>query len=323
MSTWNITYNLNKSVICTGDKVILNLDIENLDPEFYLYIDNISLKGPKSLDYAYKVKSLVFPNTKQNLAILEIPIPIDIKGEVEMKLNVDTSRLTFKADSNEIDKFDNLGILVRKGPIKLQISPTPCFRAFVSRSIHDTDKPMVEPIVKMVQDWGFETNTVGVNISDFNEKHRDPTDVIIGEIIKSDCLIAIATVRDQSAFTGLYSTLQWLHTEVGFAYLQQKPIVLIIDNRINLEGILGQQKWPIIQFNYNELLKLQSELDEIMPHLRLAIADRKAEEFAQFIQDIQRRAALGGYYAALEQKRLEESAPASTSLFSKLKQITQ
>lgn len=78
-------------------------------------------------------------------------------------------------------------------------------------------------------------------------------------------------------------------------------------------------------FNYNELLKLQSELDEILPYLRLAIAERKAEEFAKFIQDIQQKAAIGGYYAALEQKRLEESAPtaSSVSLLGRLKQSTQ
>lgn len=322
MSTWNIAYTLNKSVICTGDKVILSLEIQNPGKGSYLYIDKISLKGPKTLNYSYNVKSVVLPKSNQNLAILEVPIPIDIKGNVELKLHVDTSRATFKEDTNEINKFENLGILVRKGPIKFQISPTPCYRAFVSRSIHDKDKLMVEPIVKMVQDWGFETNTVGVNISVFNEKHRDPTDIIVEEIIKSDCLIAIATIRDQSAFTGLYSTLQWLHAEVGFAYLQQKPILLITDYRIDLKGILGQKKWPIILFNYNELLKLQSELDEILPHLRLAIAERKAEEFNLFIQDIQRRAAVGGYYAAVEQKRIEESAPSPVSLLSKLKQIS-
>lgn len=242
MSIWNISYNLNKTVICVGDKVILSLDIHNPDAEFYMYIDSVSLKGPKSFNYDYEVKSLVSPNSKQNLSILEVSIPIDIKGEVEMKLYVDTSRLTFKANSSEVDKFEKLGTLVRKGPIKFQISPMPCFRAFVSRSIHDVDRPMVEPIVKMVQDWGFETNTVGININTFNEKHRDPSDVIVGEIIKSDCLIAIATIRDQSAFTGLYSTLQWLHSEVSFAYMQQKPVLLITDNRIDLKGILGQRK---------------------------------------------------------------------------------
>ncbi len=323
MSTWNISYNLNKSVICTGDNVILNLDIHNLDLTFYLYIDKIHLKGVKNFNYTYQTDVLIPPDTRQNLAVLSVPIPFYIKGNNEMKLYVETSKITYKTTSQgvEVDKFENLGTLIRKGPIKFQISPTPCYRAFVSRSINPSDKPMVEPIVKMVQDWGFETTTVGIN--SFVEKHREPTDKIVEDIVRADCLVAIATIRDQSAFTGLYSTLQWLHSEVSFAYMAQKPVLLIVDNRIDLGGILGEKKWPVIPFNNNELLKLQFELDDILPYLRLAIAEKRTTQFEAFIQDIQQKALSAGYVAGLQQKRIEESSPQPTSLLDQFKKITK
>ncbi|MBL7198040.1 MAG: hypothetical protein ISS47_08065 [Candidatus Omnitrophica bacterium] len=308
--TWQIFYTLNKSVISTGDNVILNLDIYNPDKKCYLYIGDISLRGPKNLNYVYNVKILVSPDTRQNLAVLEVPIPLKAKGEIEIKLYVDTYKVTYKDDSSEIDKFEDLGTLVRKGSIKFQVSPTPCYRAFVSRSIDAIDKPIVEPIVKMVQDWGFETSTVGIN--SFVEPHRDPGDKIIEDIIKSDCLVAIATIRDQSAFTGFFSTLEWLHTEVAWAYVANKPILLIVDSSINLEGVLRQKRWPVIPFSNNELKKLQYELDEILPQFRLAVEGRKTEQLKSFIQSIQQQAARGGYLAALEEKRINDSSATTT-----------
>lgn len=306
METWNISYTLNKTVICPGDNVIVNLEIYNPNKEHCLYIDKIYLKSEKYLNYCYEIKKVVSPVTRENLALLKVPIPIRLKGEVDVKLSVDTYKLTYKKNLPEIDKFENFGRLVRKGPIKFYISPTPCYRAFVSRSIHTIDKPTVEPIVKIIQDWGFETNTVGINI--FTENHRDPTDTIIEEIIKSDCLVGIATIRDQSAFTGFYITLQWLYTEVSFAYFTQKPILLIAEQGVNLQGILAAKKWPIIIFNKSQMKRLEYELDEILPLFRLAVQKKRVHNFEKFLNNIQQRAKQVGYWAGLEQKRIEASS---------------
>lgn len=304
MAIWYIRHALNKTVTRPGDRILLTLEIHNPHKDKHLFITKLSLKGPKAIDYTYdSLNVFVFPNTRRNLALLEVPIPNNIRGKVELRLHVHTYRT-----DREVENVENLGALVRKGPIEVQVSPVPFYRAFVSRSILLRDRPITESIVKMIQDWGFETHTVGIN--SFIEKHTEPTDAIIGEIIRSDCLVAIATIRDKSAFTGLCSTLEWLHSEVAFAYLTQMPILLIVEEGIAAEGILRQTKWPIITFTSGELKKLQYELDEIVPRLRLAVEEKKARDFGEFLQDIQRKAALGGYLAGLEAKRLEDSSSA-------------
>jgi len=73
----------------------------------------------------------------------------------------------------------------------------PTYRAFISRSNRDEDKPIVEPIISFVQLWGFKTYTVGINV--FENNPDNITKRIKNEIMKSDCLIGIATKSDLSA----------------------------------------------------------------------------------------------------------------------------
>ena len=127
---------------------------------------------------------------------------------------------------------------------------TPVFSAFVSRSVHNTDRAVSVPIVSAIHDWGMETKTVGIEVS--TEIEDVPT-VVRNLILNWTALSPSLPKRDLSAITGLWKTLEWLHDEVGIGYAYEKPIMVLTDYEVQLGGLPSFMRNWQIPFDVNNV----------------------------------------------------------------------
>jgi len=155
----------------------------------------------------------------------------------------------------------------------------PRFRAFISRSNYDIDRPIVDSIVSTIQRWGFDTHTVGINELE-DDSHKVPNR-ILQEILKSDCVFAIATPRDISSLTNLVRTFTWLQNEVAFSFMAQKPTLLIADTSISLDGLAGFNVIPTVRYTSVQLDSFLLYLNQLMPLVRTVLIEEKLATWQQ------------------------------------------
>lgn len=156
---WKIYPLLNKNVAAPGEDIQVNLDIENPNNS-YIYISEVLIEIPQAnLYWKLNAQTQVPPFTRCFLASVNLQLPINLTGQ---------QLLGFKLSTWQFDgldqKWKHSGLIETNGYHSFWMLPSPRYKAFVSRSNRDYDKPIVEPIVRMIQEWGFETVTVGINI---------------------------------------------------------------------------------------------------------------------------------------------------------------
>jgi hypothetical protein len=178
-----------------------------------------------------------------------------------------------------LQNWQDLGRIYPEHGEPFSIIHSPRLRAFISRSNHDVDRPIVESIIYVVQQWGFDTHTVGINEIE-NEEEKVP-ERIIQEIVKSDCVFAIATPRDVSSIPAFFRTLTWLHNEVSFSYLAEKPTLLIADETVLLDGLTGTQQIPTIKYSSRDLNAFLQRLNGLMPVIRETILGQLYQKWQQ------------------------------------------
>lgn len=285
---WKLYYLPDRNVAFPGESVCITVDLKNCIDQ-YLYISNIAVEIPWFKNPWTVEKDLrISPNAREHLISFDLPVPPHIIGRQNIRVGVDTWRY-----DSDLRNWLNIGQLFAHPPMPVWMMSLPRYRAFISRSNRDYDKPVVEPIVRMIQQWGFQTVTVGINV--FETYPKRISNSILSEIVKADCLIGIATPRDLSALDGFWKTLTWLHSEVTMAFTVDKPILLIVDESVKLEGLLAQEFPPKVRFSEWDLGKLYHDLSYIMPGFREWIGNKKREGFNKALQDIITGVAVGGF----------------------------
>ncbi len=276
---WSLYYLPDKNVISPGETVHIRLDLHN--PTFqYLYISDIETGIPwLRKPWRIQPKLMIAPNQRRNLVSFNLPIPDHVVGRREIRFHL----YTFQHDS-VLQKWLPPHWISSKPPMEIWTVCLPRYRAFVSRSNREDDKPVVEPIVGMIQQWGFETKTVGINI--FEERPERISKLILTEIVRADCLIGIVTPRDLSALDGFWKTFTWLASETSMAFTMDKPILLIVDKMIKTEGFIAQKHLPKVSFCQFDLPRLYADLCYMMPGFRKWIENRKKTEFYRALQTV-------------------------------------
>lgn len=203
-----------------------------------------------------------------------LPIPDVPEGQYEAEVSFDTWTWNTK-----LKVWQNLGRISPRGKERFFIIHTPRFRAFISRSNHDVDRPIVEPVISIIQQWGFDTHTVGIN--EIEQDQNKIPERIIREITKSDCVFAIATPRDVSSVPAFFRTLTWLQNEVSFSYMAQKPTLLIADEHVLLDGLIGTPQIPTIKYSSKELDKFLVRLSDLMPIIRKILSEEAYRKWQQ------------------------------------------
>lgn len=229
---------------------------------------------PDHLPGIKEINKVIPPGDSTSVPPWQLPIPNVPEGKYEAEVSFDTWIWDIS-----LNNWENLGKVSPDRREPFFIIHTPRFRAFISRSNHDVDRPIVEPIISTIQEWGFDTHTVGIN--EIEEENAKVPERIIQEIIKSDCVFAIATPRDVSSFPALFRTLTWLHNEVSFSFMAQKPTLLISDESVILDGLTGTQKIPTIKYSSSDLYTFLLRLKDLMPIIRNILLEESYKKWQQ------------------------------------------
>lgn len=266
MPLWTLRYTWNKATFCPGEQANLSISIQNTcgNP---IFINTVKLR----MDWDSKVFVLpcnihIPAHDQSSIPLPSVIIPANITGRIKVHCVIETY-----AYQNKTGQWIDYGFVKPKGVIVLNIKPGSVYRAFISRSNWDKDRPLIDPIVKKVSEWGFEPHTVGINVRTRNP--NDPSPEIQREIAEADCLIAIATPRDFLVKHGMWTAPDWLHGEVGIGFGKEKPIFVIYEESIRLAGL--PQHCYHIAFSMNNLQQLLRNIDALMPYIRKWIEKRK------------------------------------------------
>lgn len=110
------------------------------------------------------------------------------------------------------------------------------FKAFLSCSFAQEDKEIIEFFQKIIKAFNIEPN-----IYDYQEIGR-VSDKIKEHIIKSDCLIAIATRRKKLADSDDWTCPDWIQHELALANAYNKPIAVFVEEGIKIEGLISMEE---------------------------------------------------------------------------------
>lgn len=297
MAIWSLQTTLDKKSTTPGEIVHVTYTIHNL-LNVPIYIGRYGWNTK-----FYSIDKSVISNADKYIPVGcheiigtgEIKIPLVPMSHYEIEIYLQTFSYN-QAENN----WTNHGLITVSQPQTIYVNHSPKYTAFISRSLDIKDRPLSDFACNSIQDWGFDTNTVGIN--KFTEPNEDVDQRIIKEIESSDCLIAIATPRDISLITNLIKTFAWLHSEVSVAHVLKKPLLIFADKNICKDGILNSV--DVVPYDPQDLSELQGLINLYMPIMREAIAKHKSSILAKAIQQHNKNVALGAFYAGLEYGKL-------------------
>lgn len=135
------------------------------------------------------------------------------------------------------------------------------FKAFLSCSLADEDKEMIDFFSNMVAALDIDLLTY-----DYQEIGRIP-DKIKENIIKSDCLIAIATRRNKIERSDYWTCSDWIQHEIAIATAYNKPIAIFVEEGVKIEGLIAMEERRQI-FNRKHLIRSVDKIAKFLFKLR-------------------------------------------------------
>lgn len=252
----------------------VNFWVENVG-DTILFASEVGLQlefqKKQNLYYRKECAAQVSPRATQYVSSLAFEIPKINAGIVRYSV---THHLWEYSYAGRI--WQDLGPFWEKLKWYIKVLPVPYYKVFVSRGLPPEDRLVGDQIVEMIQEWGFETFTVGIDEL-VDRKALAPA---IKERIKtSDCLIAIATPRYVDALTGYWRTLEYLHGETGIAFGTSRPLLILRDQGVVVGGLPGELIELSVPYDPLNLEELRQRLGSRMPIFRQWVVDKKREEF--------------------------------------------
>ena len=110
------------------------------------------------------------------------------------------------------------------------------FKAFVSCSLAQEDKEIIDFFKKIIRSFDIEPE-----IYDYQEIGRVP-DKVKENIIRSDCLIAIATRRKKIEGSDYWACPDWIQHEIALANAYNKPIAIFVEEGVKIEGLIEMEE---------------------------------------------------------------------------------
>jgi hypothetical protein len=276
MSQWIARWNFDKGLYEPGSQGIMDFWLENTGIN-HLYVEKVWLKLDWQGDEAfYSECAAQIPLSNNSfLTSVRFSIPQTKAGVITYSIGLDMYEYNMA-----LVNWTRLPPWWSKPDHFINSIPRPYYRAFISRGIRPEERVVTDPIVEMVKEWGFETTTVGI------ERMANPENIdeaIKQEIQTADCLIVIATRRYLDALSGMWRTLEWLHGETGIAYGLDKPLLVLVEGGVLVQGLPGylaeKNKSPVLGFESLNLYGLRQRLDATMLPFRDWIASKKSQAF--------------------------------------------
>lgn len=272
---WNIQYNLSKNNYSPGDVGCIYPTITNKgqDP---IYVQEVGVQ----FDWQYSQNQwhgvqcgyLLNPGYQIGLPSIRFDVPNHCIGPHNYKFGV-------VLQSNHGGYWTDQYPTWADEPSQIAVSLLPRYQAFVSRSLLLQDNSAIDPIIRKIDLYGFDSYTVGINV--FARGPENIPQTVKEEIRRSDCLIAIATKRDLTVH-GIYKTFEYLHGESGIAYGLNKPILILKEDEVQLGGIASML--PQLEFARNNS-SLIYDLEAKLWQFRQMVSDYKSSQFRDDLID--------------------------------------
>lgn len=270
---WTIYPQIDRMVFAPGEQLRLGIVVQNVSGQALYFskaevipswADKPGIKPTLKTDYLATGQSCI-------VADFELTAPV-LPGEYTIRFGLETWLYNWSSL-----QWQNLGSIrtMPWGPVL--IAERPVYRAFVTMSSRKEDQPVVKPIRRLLELWGFAPETVGIDV--FEEDPQRIAQKIRQRLEQADAQVAIATARDYNLIEGTYRTFPWFHVETGLGFQSDKPLLFIIDERVKLEGLLEYPTFPRIFYNPLSLEALEYRLALVMPAFRAWVAQKKQQQF--------------------------------------------
>jgi len=135
------------------------------------------------------------------------------------------------------------------------------FKAFLSCSFTEEDKEVIDFFKRMIA--AFDINHT---IYDYQEIGRI-SNKVKESIIKSDCLIAIATRRNKIEGSDYWTCSDWIQHEIALANAFSKPIAIFVEEGVKIEGLIAMEERRE-RFDRHNLLKNIDKITTFLFKLR-------------------------------------------------------
>jgi len=122
------------------------------------------------------------------------------------------------------------------------------FKAFLSCSFAEEDREIIDFFKRMIAAF-----SIDVMVYDYQEIGKI-SDKVKENIIKSDCLIAIATRKNKIEGSNYWMCPDWIQHEVALANAYSKPIAVFVEEGVNIEGLIAMEERRE-KFNRQNLLR--------------------------------------------------------------------
>ncbi len=135
------------------------------------------------------------------------------------------------------------------------------FKAFLSCSLTPEDRDVVEFFKRLIRSFEIEPE-----IYDYQEIGRLP-DKVKEHIIRSDCLIAIATRRKKIEGSDFWACPDWIHHEIALANAYKKPIAIFFEECVKIEGLINMEERRE-RFSRDNLIQSMEKITRFLFNLR-------------------------------------------------------
>jgi hypothetical protein len=135
------------------------------------------------------------------------------------------------------------------------------FRAFLSCSFASDDKDVLDFFKKMIEAFDID-----VFLYDYQEIGR-LSDKVKENIIRCDCLIAIATRRNKIEGSDHWACADWIQHEIALAHAYNKAIAVFIEDVVKIEGLIALEERRE-RFSRHDLLRQIAKITTFLFRLR-------------------------------------------------------
>jgi len=278
-----LRWNYNRETYQPGDTGTVFFNLENLGNK-PLFVSDVGLQFNWMKDKYYHVElnnnygNVVPPNSTRFITAMNFNIPQTISGQTLYRVYYHL----YEYDKTT-DQWYDLGERWSEDKYFINVFPLPYYKAFITRSLSPEDRSNGDEIVRIIKEWGFSTKTV-----EFKDRVSDEVlrETIKREILNSDCLISIATPRYLDALSGVWRTFPYLHGEVGIAFGHNYPILILVDNRVAIDGLPSTLREYMIEFSPYDYEETRKRISAVMPSFRNWVANKKWEEFTNTLGKI-------------------------------------
>jgi len=274
MGNWILRWQFDKPTYQPGDRVRTNFWLENTG-DTILFASEVGLQlefqQKQNLYYRKECSAQILPRAAQYVSHLTFEIPKTVAGILRYLVTYHLWEYNYASKV-----WEDLGPFWEELKWYIKVLPVPYYKAFISRGLPPEDRLVGDQIVQMLEEWGFETFTVGI---DEVVEPNALAPAVRERITSSDCLIAIATPRYLDALSGYWRTLEWLHGETGIAFGSSRPVLILRDQAVMVGGLMGELRELSVPYDPLNLDELRQRLGAIMPMFRQWIADKRREEF--------------------------------------------